>query len=148
MDDQPSIKLDTPPPSPVSWIDLSQPSESHTDLSSYLQKLPVKRARKGHKRSKNQRRRIDAAPDHPTQETNDSLGVVEDASLLLHENTNQASHDTEKHNSVENTDSKYGKYLDTVLTDNAPFYQISRDLFVVSGWDAKKECNNVSWSNQ
>jgi hypothetical protein len=39
--------------------------------------------------------------------------------------------------------SKYTTYVDAVLADDAAVYQIFQDLFVVSGWDVRKECNQV-----
>jgi hypothetical protein len=148
MNDSSWIKLDTPPPSPIPWIKISQVSEAPTDLSLNEHKRPVKRARRGHTRKKN-KRRIDIAPDCLGQEIDVSLGMIQDDSSLLHDNSNPNPPTLvrEIYQSVHNMDSKYEKYLEAVLSDNAPFYQISGDLFIVSGWDIKKECNNVRGSN-
>jgi hypothetical protein len=37
----------------------------------------------------------------------------------------------------------YAGYVEAVLADNAPFYQVSGQLFVVSGWNVQEGCNNV-----
>jgi hypothetical protein len=43
----------------------------------------------------------------------------------------------------DNVDQVYCRYVDAVLTDDAPFYQISKEMFIVSGWDIREECNYV-----
>ena len=48
---------------------------------------------------------------------------------------------------VNNADQLYTGYVDAVLVDNAPFYQISRQVFVVSGWNVKEGCNSVRWAD-
>jgi hypothetical protein len=47
--------------------------------------------------------------------------------------------------SVNVPDRLYAAYVDAVLADNAPFYQVSNQIFVVSGWNAQEGCNNVRW---
>ena len=44
-------------------------------------------------------------------------------------------------------DRLYAGYIEAVLADNALFYQISRQLFVVSGWNVQEGCNNVRWAD-
>ena len=43
-------------------------------------------------------------------------------------------------------DEDYTQYLGAVMADDAPFYQVSADIFVVSGWDVQERCNNVRLS--
>jgi hypothetical protein len=49
--------------------------------------------------------------------------------------------------SVNLPDRLYAGYVEAVLADNAPFYQLSKRLFVVSGWNVQEGCNNVRWAD-
>lgn len=47
----------------------------------------------------------------------------------------------EQNGSIENLG--YSEYMDSVLEDGTAFFQISKTLFVVNGWDSKKMCSKV-----
>ena len=63
--------------------------------------------------------------------------------ILMHTDETTVTTPMDAGHSQENADHVYGRYVDAVLADDAPFYQISKEMFIVSGWDVREECNYV-----
>ncbi|KAK7030574.1 hypothetical protein R3P38DRAFT_3511249, partial [Favolaschia claudopus] len=39
----------------------------------------------------------------------------------------------------------YGDFVDAVLEESSAFWQISKSLFIVNGWDTKRHCSKDTW---
>ena len=142
-----SIKLDTPPPSPGPTLlinVLEAPEEPSSSLSERSRHQKRKKLRTGSRK----RKRIEATSE-PVVVDNDASDWTDTApdaelyipdSILTH--TDETT-PTDAGHSRENTNHVYDRYVDAVLADDAPFYQISKEMFIVSRWDVREECNYV-----
>jgi len=123
-----TIEIDTPPPSPIPWI------PSAPDITSEVICSPSKAMRVG-KPGRRKRKR----QDEPSTNVIDSeVPRADDGWIAIQESVGG----TEEPEPTDDN-SKYTTYVDAVLADDAAVYQIFQDLFVVSGWDVRKECNQV-----
>ena len=139
------INLRIPPPSPTGWINIIPPPEEPDPSQPFAHKK-----QKRHTRSK-KRKRLDPITEAlPVLPVAESDNVVEPTHTPnLHPPDDMVSSDfmtPETRNndqSTEDDDDRYMQYVEAVLADDALFYQISADFFIVSGWDVREGCNNV-----
>jgi len=142
------IELDTPPPSPLPWIDIPLSPEKPVDSQLEGIHTPVAKNRKRLTRPRNnKRRRRESSNSVAVHDDNDALDCQweTDVSIPLEDGI---AEDNPIGQLVDETDLSYVKFVEAVLADEAPFYQISKALYVVSGWDVRRECNNVRNSNR
>jgi len=145
------IELDTPPSSPLPWIDIPPSPEKPVDSLLEGIHTPVAKNRKRLTGPRNnKRRRRESSNSVVVQDDNHALESnfcqwETDVSIPLEDGT---AEDDPIGRLVDETDLSYVKFVKAVLADEAPFYQISKELFVVSGWDVRRECKNVRNSNR
>ena len=137
-----SIELDSPPPSPILVINvLAAPAEPS---SSPAERQNRKKRRTGSRK----RKRLDPTSEHLVLE-NDASDWPETA----HDTDSNTPDNIVTHtdeiisvdtgHSRDDADDIYSRFIDAVLADDAPFYQITREMYVVSGWNVQEECNYV-----
>ena len=146
----PLIELDTPPPSPTPWITtIPSPTIGQTLRfdDSPVRNAPKKRQKRGNASRK--RKRSDPTSDLLVTECDayDITDAARDTDSYPLEMAIVNTEEIDEGPPVNNADQLYTGYVDAVLVDNAPFYQISRQVFVVSGWNVKEGCNSVRWAD-
>ena len=148
------ILISTPPPSPTLWIAaLAPPRELDVFRS---EEPPI------HKKQKRRTRPKKRKQTDPISEALPVVPVAEcDSSDMTEAAHNPDSYPgplenpfldmgdivfTDSDRSADKGDQLYMRYVDAVLADDAPFCQVSAEVFVVSGWDIQEGCNNVCQS--
>lgn len=133
-----SIELDTPPPSPTPLIDVVPLLEDNN-----LQ-APIEKPQHRRTKSKKQRRKRSIVVSEPLQDyavQDNPFDTVENVGMPLEFLSSNVQDENDVHD-IDNS-SKYTKYVEAVLADETCFCQISENVFVVNGWDIKRECNNA-----
>ncbi|KAJ7805238.1 hypothetical protein B0H14DRAFT_2611502 [Mycena olivaceomarginata] len=153
------IRLETPPPSPPSYIRLPEgtPTSSQSRPLSLSVVTPTRRQRSGSTRNprnvpkKRVQIRIDsltlqdgpdwdmAAPELVTgsEPTWNSQGGTNDATLNDLNGNNMKD--------GESDDCGYSEYCEAIQEEGGAFYQIGAELFVVNGWDPRTRTSKPAW---
>ena len=142
------INLGTPPPSPTGWINVIPPPKEPDLLQSTAHNK--RKRRTGSKKRKRSDPITEALPVLPAAESDNIVEPTHNADSYPPEDMNSNDLNTaETRNNDQSTDNdddrddRYMQYVEAVLADDAPFYQISAEFFIVSGWDVREGCNNV-----
>jgi len=146
------INPSAPPPSPTRWIKVVPPPREHGP--SPLEGGPASKKRKRRKKGNRSDPVLDALPsdvpmvemNHPVEPVNNNDYSAENtfSNILDNDSHHPVSAETRSCNQLMHGDEDhYMRYIDAVMADDAPFYQVSADIFVVSGWDVQERCNNV-----
>ena len=144
------IELETPPPSPTLWIGALSPPTAAPIWR--IEDSPVRNQPVSRRIRRKKRKRSEPTSVLPEPESH-AVGLVETTQDAESYSIVNAFMDTEEiaptddDPPVNQADRLYAGYVEAVLADNAPFYQISRQLFVVSGWNVQEGCNNVRWAD-
>jgi len=147
MDSLMPIELDTPPPSPgpTLLISVLEAPEEPSSLPSEMSRHEKRKKRHTGSRKRKRSEPTSEPTSEPLLVDNDASNWTETApdtqpytldDILTHTNKTQPMDDPR-----DNANEVYNHYVDAVSADDAPFYQISKEMFVVSKWDVRDECN-------
>jgi hypothetical protein len=133
----PIISLDTPPasPTPLEFIECDSPTSPSITSGS-----PLKRSKGRHIQSQKRLRKtvregLDPAPHTLVRDSEVDFDVMEPLDLNDPQPRSPSPPRTQLEPSPE--DRYYRQYASLVLSDCQPFYQISKTIYVVQGWDRK-----------
>jgi hypothetical protein len=143
------IQIDTPPPSPTNLHpdylqDTPHPGHSRRTPPLVSNITPVRRKKQLYGPLRHKRLRVDCLEDSDELPT-DQLQTTDDESII---NDGFPPTDDLRNSSAQSQPARheetYERYLDLVLADCVGFYQISKTVFVVQGWDPRVNTGTVS----